>query len=219
MFFSWWTCVQSYQSHCLKMQFIFFSFETTYWNCLGLCCSGMNPFHTANGLVFLATQINIFASNLQISSTTASQGFLEISVSNMRKLPDLLILDLSGNNFTGKIPALLGNCSKLNTILLNENGFSGSIPAQLFISREIVQIDLGFNLLTGIIPPWGRPRQQSWISWVEWQFLEWGDSYRITYSIKSEISLFKHEQSNEILAWFSILLFTCWFLDSWKFVF
>lgn len=113
----------------------------------------MNPFHTANGLVFLATQINIFASNLQISSTTASQGFLEISVSNMRKLPDLLILDLSGNNFTGKIPALLGNCSKLNTILLNENGFSGSIPAQLFISREIVQIDLGFNLLTGIIPP------------------------------------------------------------------
>ncbi|CAI9767746.1 unnamed protein product [Fraxinus pennsylvanica] len=80
-------------------------------------------------------------------------GILEISVSDMCKLPDLLILDLSGNNFTGKIPTLVGNCSNLNTILLNENGFSGSIPAQLFTSREIVQIDLGYNLLTGIIPP------------------------------------------------------------------
>ncbi|KAL2457729.1 putative leucine-rich repeat receptor-like protein kinase [Abeliophyllum distichum] len=79
-------------------------------------------------------------------------GIFEKSVSNLCKLPDLLILDLSGNNFTGKIPALLGNCSKLNTILLNENSFSGSIPVQLFKSRQILQIDLGYNLLTGIIP-------------------------------------------------------------------
>ncbi|KAK6155491.1 hypothetical protein DH2020_009739 [Rehmannia glutinosa] len=80
-------------------------------------------------------------------------GVLENSISNLCPLPDLISLDLSGNNFTGTIPALLGNCSQLKTIFLNDNALFGKIPPKLFRSRKLQQLDLGYNLLSGIIPP------------------------------------------------------------------
>ncbi|KAK6155514.1 hypothetical protein DH2020_009762 [Rehmannia glutinosa] len=80
-------------------------------------------------------------------------GVLENSISNLCQLPDLISLDLNDNNFTGTIPALLGNCSQLKTIFLNDNALFGPIPPELFRSRKIKHLDLGYNLLSGIIPP------------------------------------------------------------------
>ncbi|KAK4489780.1 hypothetical protein RD792_000417 [Penstemon davidsonii] len=80
-------------------------------------------------------------------------GNLENSIPNLCAIQDLIILDLSGNKFTGNVPALLGNCSRLDTVLLNDNGFSGEIPVELFKSGQLIQLDLGFNSLSGLIPP------------------------------------------------------------------
>ncbi|KAL2226896.1 receptor-like protein kinase [Sesamum indicum] len=90
--------------------------------------------------------------SLNLSSFGLS-GVLGRSISNLCRLPDLVSLDLSGNNFAGTVPALLGNCSRLARILLNDNGFSGPIPPELFKSRRLQQLDLGYNLLSGAIPP------------------------------------------------------------------
>uniref|UniRef100_A0A0V0I414 Putative ovule protein n=1 Tax=Solanum chacoense TaxID=4108 RepID=A0A0V0I414_SOLCH len=62
------------------------------------------------------------------------------------------LLDLSGNHLTGGIPAMLANCSQLDTIFLNDNRFSGSIPPEIFKSSKLIKIDLGLNQLTGTIP-------------------------------------------------------------------
>ncbi|KAJ7965269.1 Leucine-rich repeat receptor-like protein kinase [Quillaja saponaria] len=80
-------------------------------------------------------------------------GVLNSSISYLCLHKHLISLDLSGSNFTGPIPQLLGNCGQLNTILLNDNGFEGSIPPQLFQSKWLSKIDLGYNSLTGSIPP------------------------------------------------------------------
>ncbi|CAK7324263.1 unnamed protein product [Dovyalis caffra] len=78
---------------------------------------------------------------------------LKNSISYLCLHKHLVLLDLSGNQFTGVIPLLLGNCGQLNTILLNDNGLQGSIPAEIFKSRQLLQLDLGYNSLSGSIPP------------------------------------------------------------------
>ncbi|KAK8583539.1 hypothetical protein V6N12_067806 [Hibiscus sabdariffa] len=80
-------------------------------------------------------------------------GMLNNSVPYLCLHKHMLSLDLSGNSFSGNIPQILGNCSQLNTILLNDNGFEGSIPHQIFSSKWLTRIDLGYNSLSGEIPP------------------------------------------------------------------
>ena len=46
-------------------------------------------------------------------------------------LPDLLELDLSKNHLSGSIPAELGNLTALEYVYLNGNQLSGSVPAEL----------------------------------------------------------------------------------------
>ncbi|KAM4068632.1 hypothetical protein ACB094_12G027600 [Castanea mollissima] len=80
-------------------------------------------------------------------------GVLNHSISYLCLHKNLLSLDLSGNNFTGGIPQLLGNCGQLNTVLLNDNGFQGPIPPEIFQSKRLLRLDLGYNSLSGNIPP------------------------------------------------------------------
>lgn len=80
-------------------------------------------------------------------------GVLNNSITYLCRHKHLVLLDLSGNHFTGVIPHLLVNCGQLNTILLNDNGLEGSIPADVFKSKKLVQLDLGYNSLSGNIPP------------------------------------------------------------------
>ncbi|PIN22925.1 Serine/threonine protein kinase [Handroanthus impetiginosus] len=80
-------------------------------------------------------------------------GVLENSISNLCSLPDLITLCLTSNKFTGNVPSILGNCSKLNAVFLDNNTFSGPIPPEIFKSSTLQILDLGFNLLSGTIPP------------------------------------------------------------------
>nr|GMC49427.1 receptor-like protein 12 [Ipomoea batatas] len=74
--------------------------------------------------------------------------------STMAQLTTLIYVDFSYNNFTGSIPHF--RCSNnLNYIDLSGNGLTGSLSSKHFGGlSEIVNIDLGSNLLSGRIPPY-----------------------------------------------------------------
>nr|GMC71413.1 LRR receptor-like serine/threonine-protein kinase GSO1 isoform X3 [Ipomoea batatas] len=62
-------------------------------------------------------------------------------------------LDLSCNNFTGKIPYELGNLSWIHVLNLSHNQIKGSIPKTFSRLRQIESLDLSYNDLTGKVPP------------------------------------------------------------------
>ncbi|XP_031105092.1 receptor-like protein 14 [Ipomoea triloba] len=62
-------------------------------------------------------------------------------------------LDLSCNNFTGKIPYELGNLSWIHVLNLSHNQIKGSIPKTFSRLRQIESLDLSYNNLTGKVPP------------------------------------------------------------------
>ncbi|PHT87586.1 hypothetical protein T459_09692 [Capsicum annuum] len=91
------------------------------------------------------------AISLNLSDSHLS-GTLDKAFPNLCGILRLVSVDLSGNHFTGGIPAMLANCSQLDTILLNDNRFSGSIPPEIFKSSKLLKLDLGYNQLNGTIP-------------------------------------------------------------------
>ncbi|KAH6813580.1 hypothetical protein C2S51_022598 [Perilla frutescens var. frutescens] len=98
------------------------------------------------------SETDIRVESLELVSFGLS-GILEDSISYLCQLPDLIKIDLSGNNFSGKVPAELGNCSKLNVAFLYNNSLSGLIPPDIFVPGRLQGIDLGLNGLSGTIPP------------------------------------------------------------------
>ncbi|KAL2941416.1 hypothetical protein RDABS01_029766 [Bienertia sinuspersici] len=66
-------------------------------------------------------------------------------------------LDLSDNNFTGRIPELLANCSYLNDINLDYNHFSGQIPLNLGSLSRIKSFSVANNNLSGQVPHFTSP--------------------------------------------------------------
>ncbi|XP_020239955.1 receptor-like protein 32 [Cajanus cajan] len=71
---------------------------------------------------------------------------------SMSELTQLVYLDLSSNNFSGPLPSF--NMSKNMTYLsLFNNHLSGVLPSSHFEGlKNLVSIDLGFNLFTGSVP-------------------------------------------------------------------
>ncbi|KAJ1443607.1 Protein kinase-like domain superfamily [Sesbania bispinosa] len=61
-------------------------------------------------------------------------------------------LDLSSNDFTGKIPVSLANITYLNTINLDQNQLTGQIPAQFAQLSRLKSFSVANNLLTGPVP-------------------------------------------------------------------
>ncbi|XP_068653198.1 brassinosteroid LRR receptor kinase-like [Aristolochia californica] len=66
---------------------------------------------------------------------------------------NLSFLNLSSNNFHGEIPSF--SSSNLQTLILSSNNFEGEIPARLALGscKTLIELDLSFNLLHGILPP------------------------------------------------------------------
>ncbi|XP_044471585.1 receptor-like protein 1 isoform X1 [Mangifera indica] len=68
------------------------------------------------------------------------------------KLPGLMLLKMSGNDFNGNIPSSLGNMSSLLGLDISNNNLSGEIPEQLVISCSLlVVLILSKNNLQGQI--------------------------------------------------------------------
>ncbi|KAL2517756.1 inactive leucine-rich repeat receptor-like protein kinase [Abeliophyllum distichum] len=61
-------------------------------------------------------------------------------------------LDLSGNNLSGRIPQSFGKFMELMELKLSENKLSGNIPDELSLCKKLVFLDLSHNQLTGGIP-------------------------------------------------------------------
>ncbi|RVW24103.1 Receptor-like protein 12 [Vitis vinifera] len=72
----------------------------------------------------------------------------------------LMELYLSFTNFSGELPASIGNLKSLQILYISDCEFSGSIPASLENLTQITSLNLnenlfsGYNLFNGIIPSW-----------------------------------------------------------------
>ncbi|KAJ4974335.1 hypothetical protein NE237_007509 [Protea cynaroides] len=76
-----------------------------------------------------------------------------LTTSGILKLPNLVRLDLTNNNFTGPLPVELSEMPKMKYLFLAYNNFNGSIPQEFGNSIGLQALDLSFNRLTGKIPP------------------------------------------------------------------
>lgn len=71
----------------------------------------------------------------------------------LSKLPDIMRIQMNNNNFTGTIPASLGNCSSLQHLDLGTNNLDGAIPSTLGNCGKLQTLILDTNpRLTGTIP-------------------------------------------------------------------
>ncbi|CAN7041019.1 unnamed protein product [Brassica rapa subsp. trilocularis] len=70
--------------------------------------------------------------------------------SNILTLPNLSRLDLSYNNFSGRLPSEISQ--NLTFLILAYNNFSGDIPHEYGNMPRLQALDLSFNRLTGSIP-------------------------------------------------------------------
>ncbi|GKC55055.1 leucine-rich repeat-containing protein [Tanacetum coccineum] len=105
--------------------------------------------------------MNMSASSDRISDFTGDlvDDLLQDLIVNWKKYPQQLrnphffvLLDLSGNNISGEIPASLGNLKALKQLNISHNKITGSIPTSLGNLMYIESFDVSHNELSGSIP-------------------------------------------------------------------
>ncbi|KAH0449957.1 hypothetical protein IEQ34_020649 [Dendrobium chrysotoxum] len=114
-------------------------------------------------LVFLDLSRNSFRGEIQrilgnftslkfllLHSNSFSRGIEE---SGVLKLPNLLRLDLSFNNFSRELPIAVAEMPQLEFLILAGNDFYGKIPPEYGRIATLQGLDLSFNRLSGGIPP------------------------------------------------------------------
>ncbi|XP_043692165.1 putative receptor like protein 25 [Telopea speciosissima] len=97
---------------------------------------------------------------MEMSGILTTLITIDLSNNNFKgKIPDALgnlkalkVLNLSGNSLTGQIPFSLGNLSELESLDLSRNKFSGEIPRQLTNLTFLSVLNLSYNNLIGSIP-------------------------------------------------------------------
>ncbi|KAK8548424.1 hypothetical protein V6N12_061338 [Hibiscus sabdariffa] len=92
---------------------------------------------------------NIGGEYYQDSVTIVNKG---IVMFYEKVLTILTCLDLSNNNFYGKIPEEIQILMPLNVLNLSHNNFSGQIPSALDNLKDLESLDLSQNKLSGKIP-------------------------------------------------------------------
>ncbi|CAM8958320.1 unnamed protein product [Rhodiola kirilowii] len=74
------------------------------------------------------------------------------SLKIVSSLNQIIILDMSGNLFTGHIPRELGNLVHLSDLEISDNKYSGEIPIELGKCLMLENLELRGNMFTGRIP-------------------------------------------------------------------
>ncbi|KAB2059564.1 hypothetical protein ES319_A11G313900v1 [Gossypium barbadense] len=73
--------------------------------------------------------------------------------STLQNSGDLVMLDLSGNHFSGSVLAWIGDkLSSLVILSLRSNNFDGHIPHKICDLQFLQNLDLGHNNISGVIP-------------------------------------------------------------------
>ncbi|RZC52761.1 hypothetical protein C5167_021188, partial [Papaver somniferum] len=67
-------------------------------------------------------------------------------------LPNIITLDLSGNQLSGSVPPNLANCTYLNKLRLSSNHLSGQIPYELSSLARLNNFSAAYNNFSGQIP-------------------------------------------------------------------
>ncbi|KAJ4796177.1 Leucine-rich receptor-like protein kinase family protein [Rhynchospora pubera] len=86
---------------------------------------------------------------LDLSFNNFSGEIYGLEVQNPCK--SLLLLDLSGNYFTGSLPTSISGCSSLKNLNFSGNAFSGEIPEMFANLTSLERLDLSSNHLRGSI--------------------------------------------------------------------
>ncbi|XP_052135585.1 probable LRR receptor-like serine/threonine-protein kinase At3g47570 isoform X2 [Oryza glaberrima] len=73
-------------------------------------------------------------------------------IPNLNNLQKMQYLNLSSNSLDGPIPDSLTNCSNLKIIDFYSNSLQGEIPLRLDLLPNLLQLILSSNELTGVIP-------------------------------------------------------------------
>ena len=83
-------------------------------------------------------------------SFTNFSGELPASIGNLKSLQTLYLTDCQ---FLGSIPASLENLTQITSLNLNSNHFSGKIPNVFYNLRNLISLDLSRNNFSSQIPP------------------------------------------------------------------
>ncbi|KAK4594902.1 hypothetical protein RGQ29_018581 [Quercus rubra] len=92
----------------------------------------------------------IFSLSLLLNlSHNSFSGKLPVEVDSLKNINSL---DVSKNNFSGEIPTTIGNCLSLVYLSLQGNSFNGNIPSSMASLRGLEHLDVSRNNLSGLIP-------------------------------------------------------------------
>ncbi|GAY66552.1 hypothetical protein CUMW_249610 [Citrus unshiu] len=87
-----------------------------------------------------------------VNSIDLGYNSLSGEIPDLTNLSRLVILNLSMNHLTGKIPDSIGSLGRLETLDLSKNQLSGAIPPNLTFSTFLAHLNLSDNNLSGEIP-------------------------------------------------------------------
>ncbi|XP_062081160.1 receptor-like protein 9DC3 [Humulus lupulus] len=103
----------------------------------------------ASSSYFNYMEVSVDYNTYQDSMTVAIKGF----IFELAKIHNMfVIIDLSRNNFTGKIPKSIGKLKSLKSLNLSHNKLTGNIPPSLGNLINLEGLDVSSNKLTGKIP-------------------------------------------------------------------
>ena len=73
-----------------------------------------------------------------------------MTIGNLEDLQ--IVLDVTDNKLTGRLPAQLGNLAMLELLNLSHNQFDGSIPSSFASMVSLTALDFSYNNLEGPLP-------------------------------------------------------------------
>ncbi|KAK4488100.1 hypothetical protein RD792_003842 [Penstemon davidsonii] len=120
----------------------------------------LTPLLSSSTLKELHLHNNVLSGSIDFSPPSGDSNLLVLDLSNNQfdeNFPDefgsfteLQVLNIGGNNFSGSIPTSLGNISTLNSLDISRNHFTGELPMNL--PNSLQSFNASYNDLSGVVP-------------------------------------------------------------------